>query len=128
MPASDFNAEEVKQVLNEASVHMGLPAIGAKLDSATAPSKRFSDDIVQIELSGPTQQHLSVVDVPGLFHNPTKFQTAEDKEVIRRIVKVCFCVPAGAVSCRWSWNSLVWPLRVSKFPESSYKLLTLSLL
>ena len=92
MPAGDFDGKKVKKVLNDASVHMGLPAIGAKLDSTEAPAKRFSDDIVQIELSGPSRNHLSVVDVPGLFHNPTKFQTAEDKEIIRRIVKVCVCL------------------------------------
>ena len=31
--------------------------------------KRFSDDILKIELSGPEHHHLSVVDVPGLFHS-----------------------------------------------------------
>lgn len=31
--------------------------------------KRFSDDILRIEISGPDQHHLSVVDVPGLFHS-----------------------------------------------------------
>jgi hypothetical protein len=31
--------------------------------------KRFSDDILKIELSGPDHHHLSVVDVPGLFHS-----------------------------------------------------------
>lgn len=33
--------------------------------------KRFSDDILRIEISGPDQHHLSVVDVPGLFHSKT---------------------------------------------------------
>ncbi|KAL4915862.1 P-loop containing nucleoside triphosphate hydrolase protein [Aspergillus aurantiobrunneus] len=61
--------------------------------------KRFSDDILKIELSGPGHHHLSVVDVPGLFHSmmlcssacqpltladPTKYQTEEDKTIIRR--------------------------------------------
>ena len=31
--------------------------------------KRFSDDVLKIELSGPEHKHLSVVDVPGLFHS-----------------------------------------------------------
>lgn len=34
--------------------------------------KRFSDDILKIELSGPDHHHLSVVDVPGLFHSKSK--------------------------------------------------------
>ena len=32
-------------------------------------SKRFSDDVLKFELSGPDYHHLSVVDVPGLFHS-----------------------------------------------------------
>ena len=40
-----------------------------------------------IELSARNHHHLSVVDVPGLFHNPTRFQTAEDKEIIRSLIK-----------------------------------------
>lgn len=31
--------------------------------------KQFSDDILKIELLGPQHQHLSVFDVPGLFHS-----------------------------------------------------------
>ena len=30
--------------------------------------KRSSDDILKIEISGPDEHQLSVVDVPGLFH------------------------------------------------------------
>ena len=46
---------------------MGLPSVKEKsLENLT---KRFSDDILKIELSGPDHHHLSVVDVPGLFHS-----------------------------------------------------------
>jgi hypothetical protein len=46
---------------------MGLPSIhDRKLDNL---SKRFSDDVLKIELSGPQHHHLSVVDIPGLFHS-----------------------------------------------------------
>lgn len=50
---------------------MGVPG-----PSTTDPEhfdKRFSDDILKIEISGPQQRHLSVVDVPGLFHSMTAF-------------------------------------------------------
>ena len=46
---------------------MGLPKAGeTELEKLT---KRFSDDVLKIELSGPEYHHLSVVDVPGLFHS-----------------------------------------------------------
>lgn len=46
---------------------MGLPG-STVVDFADLP-KRFSDDVLNIELSGPEHHHLSVVDVPGLFHS-----------------------------------------------------------
>ena len=85
--AASFDGRDLGKILNEASIHMGLPDVGTKVDEQQTPEKRFSDDIVSIELSGPKQSHLSVVDVPGLFHNPTKLQTDEDKTVIRNLVK-----------------------------------------
>ncbi|KAL2788499.1 P-loop containing nucleoside triphosphate hydrolase protein [Aspergillus keveii] len=64
---------------------MGLP--GPNTKDVENISKRFSDDTLKIELSGPDQHHLSVVDVPGLFHNPTKYQTAEDRIIIRNLIQ-----------------------------------------
>lgn len=46
---------------------MGVP--GPKTTNLEDVGKRFSDDILKIELSGPEHRHLSVVDVPGLFHS-----------------------------------------------------------
>jgi hypothetical protein len=53
--------------MKQAAESMGLPGPSAvDLENLT---KRFSDDILKIELSGPDHHHLSVVDVPGLFHS-----------------------------------------------------------
>lgn len=46
---------------------MGLPTPGA--ESKEGFDKRFSGDVLKIEVFGPKQPHLSVVDVPGLFHS-----------------------------------------------------------
>ncbi|KFY50419.1 hypothetical protein V495_00273 [Pseudogymnoascus sp. VKM F-4514 (FW-929)] len=79
-----FHAEEFKAILDEAAVHMGLPGPNNDIENL---EKRFSDDILKIELSGPNHTNLSVVDVPGLFHNPTKYQTEEDKAIIRGLIE-----------------------------------------
>jgi hypothetical protein len=50
---------------------MGLP--GPSTKDLEDLEKRFSDDILKIELSGPDHHHLSVVDVPGLFHSEQEF-------------------------------------------------------
>lgn len=82
---------------------MGVP--GPNTESLENLDKRFSDDILKIELSGPEQRHLSVVDVPGLFHSkdkhssvsshkcfltkvdPTRYQTAENRVIIRNLIE-----------------------------------------
>lgn len=79
---------------------MGLPT-SETLDREDL-DKRFSDDILRIELSGPDQHHLSVVDVPGIFHSmnlisklhiftklidPTKFQTLADRSLIKGLIE-----------------------------------------
>lgn len=46
----------------------GLPAPNTEGNLENL-DKRFSDDVLKIELSGPEHRHLSVVDVPGLFHS-----------------------------------------------------------
>ncbi|KFY46965.1 hypothetical protein V494_00258 [Pseudogymnoascus sp. VKM F-4513 (FW-928)] len=79
-----FRAEEFKAILDEAAVYMGLPGLNNDIENL---EKRFSDDILKIELSGPHHTNLSVVDVPGLFHNPTKYQTEEDKTIIRGLIE-----------------------------------------
>ncbi|KAF2857272.1 P-loop containing nucleoside triphosphate hydrolase protein [Piedraia hortae CBS 480.64] len=80
-----LTADMFESILSDAAVHMGLPAIDeTDLEDL---DKRFSDDILSIELSGPEHHHLSVVDVPGLFHNPTKYQTSEDLDTIRSLIK-----------------------------------------
>jgi hypothetical protein len=79
---------------------MGIP--GPSTKELEDLQKRFSDDILKIELSGPEHHHLSVVDVPGLFHSkqryhnyailsnlpdPTKYQTEEDRGIIRKLIE-----------------------------------------
>jgi hypothetical protein len=41
---------------------MGIPTIASDFQAA---NKRFSSDVLKIEIAGPQQHHLSVVDVPG---------------------------------------------------------------
>ncbi|PTB58443.1 hypothetical protein M431DRAFT_3404 [Trichoderma harzianum CBS 226.95] len=85
MDADELSGSKFAWVLDEAAEYMGLPnSDGQDIENLT---KRFSDDILRIEISGPDQHHLSVVDVPGLFHNPTKYQTREDLSVIRRLIE-----------------------------------------
>lgn len=62
---------------------MGLKGSGAFDEGADT----FSDDVLKIEICGPKQQHLSVIDVPGIFRNTTEGVTTDaDMDVVRNMV------------------------------------------
>lgn len=55
---------------------MGLTTSDDELDSAPDGRQRFSDDILNIEISGPEQLQFSIIDLPGLFHRKFQWSTA----------------------------------------------------
>lgn len=62
---------------------MGLKEAGVTDQAADT----FSDDVLKIEICGPKQQHLSVIDVPGIFRNTTEGMTTDsDIEIVRNMV------------------------------------------
>ena len=61
---------------------MGLGGQDAAGGKAT-----FSEDVLRLEVSGPDQEHFSVVDVPGIFRTLTEgVTTAADRDLVRSIV------------------------------------------
>lgn len=59
----------------------------AKTAMMLSDSKQFSTDTLRIELSGPHQPHLTMVDLPGLFRAGNKEQSFDDAKTVRRMVK-----------------------------------------
>ncbi|KAH7037042.1 P-loop containing nucleoside triphosphate hydrolase protein [Microdochium trichocladiopsis] len=64
----------------EAVTEAALKAMGMSGD------RRFYSDILRIELSGPTQPHLTMVDLPGLFRTGNKEQSEADVETVCTMV------------------------------------------
>jgi hypothetical protein len=59
--------------------------MGLGPDSST--KKTFSEDVLKLEVSSPTQEHFSVIDVPGIFSRTTPgVTTKEDKQMVRDMV------------------------------------------
>jgi GTP-binding protein EngB required for normal cell division len=48
--------------------------------------KTFSSDILRLELSGPEQPHLTLVDLPGLFQAGSRSQSDADSEIVKSLV------------------------------------------
>ncbi|KAM0285959.1 hypothetical protein ACHAQH_001147 [Verticillium albo-atrum] len=73
-------------VFAEANKTMGIRGVEDDPDSPELTT--FSEDILKIEISGPTQQHLTVIDVPGIFRIATENLTTNDDIIlVRNMVK-----------------------------------------
>ncbi|KAL4912669.1 P-loop containing nucleoside triphosphate hydrolase protein [Aspergillus aurantiobrunneus] len=82
--ANDLQALDTQsftQLMAEVQKLMGLSVIAG--DGLPA----FSSDVLRLEIQGPDEEHLSVIDVPGTFENTTPgVTTKEDKAMIDNLV------------------------------------------
>jgi len=67
---------DISGVVEEAKNAMGI----------NGNDKVFSTDILRVEISGPSQPHLTMVDLPGLFLAGNKDQTDEDAKLVEALV------------------------------------------
>ena len=75
-PDVDMDTLDLGSVIEHAKEIMGL-----------SETKRFSNDILRVELCGPSQPHLTMVDLPGLFSSGSKEQSIDDAETVRGMVQ-----------------------------------------
>jgi GTP-binding protein EngB required for normal cell division len=59
--------------------------------------RRFYDDILRIELTGPNQPHLTMVDLPGLFRAGNKEQSDADVDTVRSMVQKYMARPRSII-------------------------------
>ncbi len=76
-----FQRLEVDLSEFEALVNDARDVMGLDLDS-----RAFSTDILRVELTGPTQPHLTLVDLPGLFQAGNKVQSDDDAKAVTSLV------------------------------------------
>ncbi|KAK2814121.1 hypothetical protein FQN50_000525 [Emmonsiellopsis sp. PD_5] len=67
---------DIPKLFSEARLIMGLILDG-----------KYSLDILQLEVSGPSLPDLTVVDLPGLINTPGKYQTMEDVAVVQNLTE-----------------------------------------
>lgn len=75
-PVVDMETLDLGSVIEQAKAEMGL-----------SETKRFSNDTLRVELSGPSQPHLTMVDLPGLFSAGNKDQSSSDARIVKRMVR-----------------------------------------
>ncbi|EGE04192.1 dynamin GTPase [Trichophyton equinum CBS 127.97] len=67
-----LNAESFSKIMAE--VHEVMELSGR---SKLSDRRTFSNDVLRLEISGPNEDHLSVIDVPGIFKNTTEGVTTK---------------------------------------------------
>ncbi|KAF2022998.1 hypothetical protein EK21DRAFT_27807, partial [Setomelanomma holmii] len=80
----DFN---IASVIEEAKHAIGI----------NRNDKVFSTDILRVEISGPSQPHLNMVDLPGLFLAGNKDQTKEDLKTVESLVLLYMKEPRSII-------------------------------
>jgi hypothetical protein len=92
--ASPERSEEERKRLGKfyAEIDIANPNLGsvvekAKEEMGLSDTKIFSTDTLRVELSGPTQPHLTMIDLPGLFRAGNTEQSLDDAEIVSQIVR-----------------------------------------
>jgi hypothetical protein len=67
---------------DQANERMGLRA-----DISTGSGAVFSEDVLKIEVHGPHEDYLTIIDVPGIFRTTTQGTTKDDMAMVRDLVK-----------------------------------------
>ncbi|KAK1772242.1 dynamin [Phialemonium atrogriseum] len=73
---------ELPEVISESAALMGIRGYGS-----TQSGNTFAQDVLRIEIVGPTNLHLTIVDLPGLISVPNEDQTDADIRIVRELVK-----------------------------------------
>ncbi|KAM3425678.1 hypothetical protein BST61_g7618 [Cercospora zeina] len=82
---TSLESNTFKEIMQEAHKVMGLSESGSA-EGTRKPT--FSNDVLRLEFSGPDQEHLSVIDVPGIFKSTTQGVTTKaDIQLVRNMVK-----------------------------------------
>ena len=88
VPAPDRCHEDKKRLLAFQRHDVSLAELESLIDEAKAvvgldnQAGAFTHDILCIEMSGPSQPHLTLIDLPGLFQASNKAQSDADAEAV----------------------------------------------
>jgi GTPase SAR1 family protein len=73
-----FDKDALPDIIKEAQELMGISKGGAK---------KFSKDILRVEIAGPDIYPLTLVDLPGIFHSATADQDLKGKEIVDQLIE-----------------------------------------
>lgn len=74
---SSLDKDTLPEIISEARERM-------RVGTGTNP---FSKDILRVVVAGPNVTHLTLVDLPGIFHSSTSEQSLEDKQLVNELIE-----------------------------------------
>ena len=92
VPAPDRPEEDKKRLLDFQRHHVSLEELESLIEEAKnimgldTQASAFTHDVLRVEVSGPSQPHLTLVDLPGLFQASNKTQSDTDAEAVTSLV------------------------------------------
>ncbi|CAG8949800.1 hypothetical protein HYFRA_00004123 [Hymenoscyphus fraxineus] len=96
IPAKDSSAEHAEQIrkwsrnigiLNSEAFEDVFREVHSFMGLTGKSGKTFSDDVLCLEISGPLEEHVSVIDIPGIFKRTTTgITTKDDMQMVRNMV------------------------------------------
>ncbi|KAH7263114.1 P-loop containing nucleoside triphosphate hydrolase protein [Fusarium tricinctum] len=102
----NLDAKEFGQIFQDAAKVMGISS--APNDDSepvnNSAGSAFSRDVLRVEISGPDEDHLTVIDVPGMFENETPGQTTKAdidlvKDMVRKYINESRTIILAVVPC-----------------------------
>ncbi|KAL9068026.1 MAG: hypothetical protein Q9161_006471 [Pseudevernia consocians] len=92
---------------------------GSKASDEAADT--FSDDVLRFDICGPKQQHLSVIDAPGIFTNTAEgVMTDSNIEVVRNMVNYYMKNPRSVILVVILANVDIATQEILKMAEKCY--------
>ena len=93
IPSTQRPDQEKEKLLAFKAPSVRIDTIPSVIDAAKeamglgSGTKAFSDDVLMVEILGPEQSHLTLVDLPGLIHAEGKQQSVEDVQLVSSLVR-----------------------------------------
>ncbi|POS73366.1 interferon-induced GTP-binding protein Mx1 [Diaporthe helianthi] len=84
----EMNPQDLADIFVQANQAMGIRSGAGSFDDEDDDLNTFSEDILKIEINGPEQPGLTVIDVPGIFRTATPGLTTDsDITLVTSMVK-----------------------------------------
>ncbi|KAK3363194.1 P-loop containing nucleoside triphosphate hydrolase protein [Lasiosphaeria hispida] len=74
---TSFGKQDLPRIIEEAKRHMGVGA----------DSNSFSEQVLRVTISGPDVPQLTLVDLPGFYHNETESQGIKGVAIVDRLAE-----------------------------------------